>query len=92
MIYKITLIEKSTGVEIQTTEKTLKRVCRWLKDRVINCYALSDCDLKVVRCYDEATPECVIIESIEDALNVIALEEETSNFYAERKRKAAALR
>lgn len=92
MIYKIILKEKSTGVEIQTTEKTLKRVCKWLKDRVIHCYTLSDCDLKVVRCYDEATPECVIIENIEDALSVIALEEETSNFYAERKREAAALR
>ena len=92
MIYKIILKEKSTGVEIQTTEKTLKRVCKWLKDRVIHYYTLSDCDLKVVRCYDEATPESVIIESIEDALNVIALEEETSNFYAERKREAAALR
>ena len=92
MIYKIILKEKSTGVEIKTTEKTLKRVCKWLKDRVIHCYALSDCDLKVIRYYDEATPESVIIESIEDALNVIALEEETSNFYAERKREATALR
>ena len=91
MIYKITLKEKSTGVEIQTTEKTLKRVCKWLKDRVLHCYTLSDCDLKVVRCYDEATPESVIIESIEEALNIIALEER-GNLYAERKKVAEALR
>lgn len=79
MFYEINFKEKSSGVEINTTQKTLKRTCKWLKDNIIHNYTLSDCNLKVVRYYEQGMPDCVVMESIADALDIIMLEEEVSS-------------
>lgn len=79
MFYEINFKENNNGVEISTTQKTLKRTCKWLKDNIIHKYALSDCDLKVVRYYEEGMPDCVVMENIADALDIIMLEEEVDS-------------
>lgn len=79
MFYEINFKEKSSGVEINTTQKTLKRTCKWLKDNIIHKYTLSDCDLKVVRYYEQGMPDYVVMENIADALDLIMLEEEVDS-------------